>query len=79
VPVVLDVHFVMDNYDTTATTRHLPSENWLARHLCSYVNLTHYIKVQNDDPKPFVWSKTAYGILASVERFRLQTSSSRLK
>ena len=38
--------------------------------------IRHYIKVNNDDPKPFVWSKTADDILASVERFCLRTSNS---
>ena len=36
--------------------------------------LRHYIKINNGDPKPFVWSKTADEILASVERFCLRTS-----
>jgi len=31
--------------------------------------IRHYIKVNNNEPKPFVWSKTADDILASVERF----------
>ncbi len=39
--------------------------------------IRHYIKINNDDPKPFVWSKTADEILASVERFCLRTSNSR--
>ena len=39
--------------------------------------IRHYIKVNNNDPKPFVWSKTADDILASVERFCLRTSNSR--
>jgi len=39
--------------------------------------IRHYIKVNNDDPKPFVWAKTADDILASVERFCLRTSNSR--
>lgn len=39
--------------------------------------IRHYIKVNNDDPKPFVWSKTADDILASIERFCLRTSNSR--
>lgn len=39
--------------------------------------IRHYIKINNDDPKPFVWSKTADDILASVERFCLRTSNSR--
>ena len=38
--------------------------------------IRHYIKTNNDNPKPFVWSKTADDILASVERFCLRTSNS---
>ena len=39
--------------------------------------IKHYVKVNNDDPKPFIWAKTADDILASVERFCLRTSNSR--
>jgi hypothetical protein len=39
--------------------------------------IRHYIKINNNNPKPFVWSKTADDILASVERFCLRTSNSR--
>jgi transposase len=39
--------------------------------------IRHYIKINNDDPKPFVWSKTADDILASIERFCPRTSNSR--
>jgi transposase len=39
--------------------------------------IKHYVKVNNVDPKPFVWTKTAEDILASVERFCLRTSNSR--
>lgn len=35
-----------------------------------------YIAENNADPKPFVWTKTADGILASVVRFCLRTSNS---
>lgn len=38
--------------------------------------IRHYIEVNNDDPKPFIWSKTADDILASIERFCLRTSNS---
>ena len=31
------------------------------------------LPVNNEDPKPFAWSKTADDILASIERFCLQT------
>ncbi len=39
--------------------------------------IRHYIKINNNDPKPFVWSKTASDILLSVERLCLRTSNSR--
>ena len=39
--------------------------------------LHQYIEIHNADPKPFMWSKSADQILASIERFCLQTSNSR--
>lgn len=33
----------------------------------------HYLEVTNEDPKPFVWTKTADQILANVARFRQRT------
>lgn len=39
--------------------------------------IRHYIKIKNDDPRSFVWSKTADDILSNVERFCLRTSNSR--
>lgn len=36
-----------------------------------------YLDIYNDDPKPFVWSKSADDILASIQRFCLRTSDSR--
>jgi transposase len=36
-----------------------------------------YLDANNANPKPFVWTKTAYDILASIERFCLRTSNSR--
>jgi transposase len=39
--------------------------------------LHQYIELNNADPKPFSWSKTADDILASIERFCLRTSNSR--
>jgi transposase len=38
--------------------------------------ITAYIAETNADPKPFVWTKTADDILASVARFCLRTSNS---
>jgi transposase len=39
--------------------------------------IRHYLDLNNARPKPFVWSKSADDILASVERFCLRTSNSR--
>jgi len=39
--------------------------------------IRHYLELNNNNPKPFVWSKSADDILASVERFCLRTSNSR--
>ena len=39
--------------------------------------IKNYVKVNNVDPKPCIWSKNADDILASIERFCLQTSDSR--
>jgi transposase len=35
--------------------------------------IREYILVHNEDPKPFVWTKTADGILASIARFAHRT------
>lgn len=37
--------------------------------------ITRYIDVTNDDPKPFLWTKTADQILASVARFCQRTGA----
>ena len=39
-------------------------------------SIRQYVDLNNDDPKPFVWAKTADDILASIERFCLRTSQS---
>jgi hypothetical protein len=36
-----------------------------------------YIQLSNEHPKPFIWTKTADAILASVERFCRRISDSR--
>jgi transposase len=36
-----------------------------------------YLEIYNEDPKPFVWSKSAEEILASIKRFCLRISDSR--
>ena len=38
--------------------------------------ISHYIEVTNEGPKPFVWTKTADEILASVARFCHRISNS---
>jgi transposase len=35
-----------------------------------------YLDINNENPKPFVWSKSADDILASIERFCLRISNS---
>jgi transposase len=39
--------------------------------------IKQYLEINNADPKPFHWAKSADDILASVERFCLRTSNSR--
>ncbi len=39
--------------------------------------IKQYLDINNANPKPFVWSKSADDILASIERFCLRTSNSR--
>ena len=39
--------------------------------------IRQYLDIHNASPKPFVWSKSADDILASIERFCLRTSNSR--
>ena len=38
--------------------------------------ILRYIEIGNQDPKPFIWTKTADQILASIERFCKRTSES---
>jgi transposase len=39
--------------------------------------IREYIEVHNEDPKPFVWTKTADEILASMARFAQRTSAAK--
>ena len=39
-------------------------------------SIRQYVDLNNEDPTPFVWTKTAEDILASIERFCLRTSQS---
>ena len=110
-PVVLDVHLILDNYGTHKTPA---IHRWLLRHprfhlhftptRASWINLierwfgvltekqirrgTHrstlqleaailrYIDEGNTHPKPFVLTKTADEILASIARFCQRISNS---
>jgi transposase len=38
--------------------------------------INHYIATNNEDPKPFIWNKSADQILESIKRFCLRTSNS---
>ena len=38
--------------------------------------IRHYLSINNRDPKPFVWTKTADQILESIKRFCMRTSNS---
>ena len=40
--------------------------------------IREYIDVHNEDPKPFVWTKTADQILASIARYAQRTTASNL-
>jgi len=40
--------------------------------------IREYIAVHNEDPKPFVWTRTADQILASIARFAQRTSAAQL-
>ena len=111
VPPELDVHLILDNYQTHKTPL---IRNWLAKrpryHLhfsptsASWLNLMErwfaaltekqirrgvhrstreleaaierFVEVSDDDPKPFVWTKTADQILDSIARFCVRTSNS---
>ena len=38
--------------------------------------IREYLNIYNEDPKPFIWSKSADDILASIKRFCMRTSNS---
>ena len=47
------------------------------RNRCELKAAIHeYMDVNNEDPKPFIWTKTADDILASVARYCMRTSDS---
>lgn len=111
VPEHLDVHLILDNYQTHKTPA---VKRWLLRHprfqlhftptYSSWLNLVErwfaeltekrlrrsshksvqrlerdikeWIEIHNEDPKPFVWTKTADEILSSIARFCVRTCDS---
>ena len=111
VPENLDVHLILDNYQTHKTPA---VKRWLLRHprfhlhftptYSSWLNLVErwfaeltekqlrrsshtsiqrlerdikeWIEIHNEDPKPFVWTKTADEILSSIARFCVRTCDS---
>lgn len=111
VPADLNVHLILDNYQTHKTAL---IKNWIAKrprfHLhftptsASWLNLVErwfaaltekqlrrgifrstrdletaildYVQHTNQEPKPFIWTKTADEILESIARFCTRTSDS---
>lgn len=111
VPADLDVHLVLDNYQTHKTDL---IKRWLAKRprfhfhftptSASWLNqverwfaaltekqlrrgvhrstreleqaIHHYIEATNEDPSPFIWTKSADDILETIARFCTRTSDS---
>jgi hypothetical protein len=60
----------------------LAPNDWAARPRACFEKLLplkaaieEFMTVHNDDPKPFVWTKSADEILASIARFATRTSA----
>jgi hypothetical protein len=83
VPADLDVHIIPDHYGThkTASIRKWFAEitnKRIRRGVFRSVKelqaaIREYIDVHNENPKPFVWTRTADEILASIARFAQRT------
>ena len=74
VPGELAVHLVLDN----ASTHKTPAiQKWLAAHPRFVPSIRAWIQTWNDDPKPFVWTKTADQILESIARYCNRINDSR--
>ena len=65
---------------TTPPAGRLPTcSSWLNTNTRELVEaIATYQEATNDDPTPFVWTKTADKILASVARFCHRTSPTRI-
>src|ERR1700736_3885202 len=85
VPRQLDVHIIMDNYSTHKTPL---IKNWFAKLTMKQIRrgafrsvpqlkaaIQEFIEAHQANPKPFVWTKSADEILASIARFAQRTSA----
>ena len=64
VPEDLDIHLVLDNYGTHKTAM---IHDWLAGH--NEDSIDEYLTVHNENPKPFIWTKSADQILESLKTY----------
>lgn len=62
VPAGLDVHLILDSYATHRRGAHLSVR-------ALETDIRSWIATWNDDPRPYVWTKTADQILASLARY----------
>ena len=79
VPADLDVHLILDNYGTHKTAE--LTNKRIRRGVFRSVReletaIREYIEVHNEDPKPFVWTRTADQILDSLARYARRTLTS---
>ena len=85
VPADLTVHLILDNYATHSSWLN-QVERWFAllsqrqikrgsHHSVRELEaaISEFIAVPNEQPKPFVWTKSADAILASIGRFASRT------
>jgi hypothetical protein len=75
VPPDLEVHLVLDNLKTRKTQL-IHDRGAFTSTASLETVIQSYIAETNANPKPFIWTKTADDILASVARFCLRTSNS---
>ena len=83
VPPEFDVHLILDNYGTHQDADHsalavkAPTRRGVFRSTRNLeTTIRNYIDTHNEKPKPFIWTKTADEILASVARFCQRTLES---
>ena len=66
---------LVERWFATLTERQLRRSTHRSTHELEAA-LQHYVEIYNQDPKPFVWTKTADEILEAVARFCKRTSDS---